>query len=138
VALPLRAVLDTNVVVSGLLRRPGSASSRVLDAVASGLIQLLLDERILAEYAEVLVRPRLRLNRSLVAAYLDLVASGAESVAAEQLDLQLPDPDDLMFLEVAVSGGADYLVTDNGSHFVPVRDSHHISVLTPRQCADLL
>jgi predicted nucleic acid-binding protein len=98
----------------------------------------LLDERILAEYAEVLVRPRLRLNRSLVAAYLDLVASSAESVTANHLDLPLPDPHDLMFLEAAVSGGADYLVTGNGSHFVPVRGSHHISVLTPRQCADLL
>jgi predicted nucleic acid-binding protein len=40
-------------------------------------------------------------------------------VASAPLSLPLRDPDDEPFLEIAVSGGADYLVTGNAAHFPP-------------------
>jgi uncharacterized protein len=54
-------VLDTNVLVSGLLnsnRKPG----RIIDLVISGRIRLFYDDRILAEYADVLERPELEID----------------------------------------------------------------------------
>jgi uncharacterized protein len=137
-AAPARVVLDTNVLVSGLLRRHGSPSARILDAAADGIVQVLLDERILEEYAEVLVRPRLGLDPAIVAMFLAQLQSGAEIVTAERLGLELPDPDDLMFLEVAASGAADYLVTGNGKHFIPVRGTHAVAIATPREFVGLL
>ena len=137
-AAPLRVVLDTNVVVSGLLRRYGSPSARILDVAVAGLIQIVLDDRVLAEYAEVLVRPRLGLDRDLVARFLTTLESDADRILAERLDLELPDPDDRMFVEVASSGVADYLVTGNLRHFVPVRGTHTIHILTPREFVELL
>jgi putative PIN family toxin of toxin-antitoxin system len=131
-------VLDTNVVVSGLLRRYGSLSARILDVAVAGLIQIVLDDRVLAEYAEVLVRPRLGLDRDLVARFLTALEGDADRVVAERLDLELPDPDDRMFVEVASSGVADYLVTGNRRHFVPVRGAHAFRILTPREFVDLL
>jgi putative PIN family toxin of toxin-antitoxin system len=131
-------VLDTNVVVSGLLRRQGSPPARILDAVVDNLIQLLLDERILTEYAEVLVRPRLGLQGVTVANWLAQIQSGGEFVTPDRIDLRLADPADHAFVEVAVAGGADYLITGNGKHFAPAQASYSIAVLTPREFIELL
>jgi len=138
VATPLRVVLDTNVVVSGLLRRHASPPVQILDAVAAGLVRLVLDERILAEYAEVLVRPRLGLDPPSVARYLRTIQSDADAIVADALDLELSDPADCKFLEVAASGATDYLVTGNGRHFRPIRGTHHLAIMTPREFVAVL
>ena len=52
------AVVDTNVLVSGLYYS-GSLPGRVLATVQSGLLTPVSDRRILAEYTEVLARPKL-------------------------------------------------------------------------------
>jgi putative PIN family toxin of toxin-antitoxin system len=136
--MPLRIVLDTNVVVSGLLRRHGSPSARILDAVADNLVQVLLDERILTEYADVLVRPRFGLDSVMVAAFLSQLQLGSEYVSATRLSVELPAPDDLMFLEVALTGAADYLITGNGRHFTSARGTHSIAVVNPREFVELV
>ena len=53
------AVVDTNALVSGLYY-PASPPGRVLDAVRSAVLTPVFDQRILAEYAEVLARPKFR------------------------------------------------------------------------------
>ena len=106
--------------------------------MADNLIQLLLDERIPTEYAEVLVRSRLGLHSVTVANWLAQIQSGGEFVTADRIDLRLADPADLAFVEVAVAGGADYLITGNGEHFAPAQASYSIAVLTPREFIELL
>jgi putative PIN family toxin of toxin-antitoxin system len=131
-----RIVLDTNVVVSGALRRHGSPSAQILDAVTDGTVQLLVDERLMAEYEEVLVRPRLHLAAETVRSLMDELRAGAEHIMSQPVAVVLPDPDDTMFLEVAVAGEADYLVTGNGRHFVPTRGAHTMAVIAPREFVD--
>jgi putative PIN family toxin of toxin-antitoxin system len=116
----VRLVLDTNVLVSALLS-PRGAPARVLDRIFMGDHVLLLDDRILAEYAEVLARPRFGFAPRDVAALLAWIEAWGEPVAAEPLRIRLADPDDLPFVEVAVTGRADALVTGNPRHF-DVRD----------------
>lgn len=105
-----RIVLDTNVLVSALLK-PLSDSGTILGHIRAERLVLLLDQRILLEYREVLRRPKFNFNAGLVdetIAYLDRFG---EFVVAEPLRLLLPDPDDKPFLEVALSGGADALIS---------------------------
>ncbi len=59
----MRIVVDTNVLVSGLLNPYGSPG-RILDLVLSGRIQVLYDDRILEEYQDVLARPQLAIDLS--------------------------------------------------------------------------
>jgi predicted nucleic acid-binding protein len=82
--------------------------------------------------------PRLGLDPATVAALLGQLHAGAESVAAERQNVELPDPDDVPFLEVAASGAADYLVTGNAKHFVPIRGKHSIAIVSPRDFVALL
>ena len=112
----MRIALDTNVLVSGLLS-PHGPPGRILDAIVLGAVGLLVDDRILREYAEVLTRPRFGFDRVVVLQLVELLAEGAEHVDASGTAVELPDPDDAPFLEVAIAGGADALVTGNARHF---------------------
>jgi len=85
------------------------------------------------------MRPRFGLDRELVVRYLEHTRASSELVVVRAaLAIQLPDPADLKFLEVAVTGLADYLVTGNGKHFVPKRGTHKMQIITPRDLIDLL
>ncbi len=126
----MRVVIDTNVVVSGALN-PHGPPGRIVNALLSETITVLHDDRILSEYREVLLRPAFGLSRSDVEGLLDFVESAGEHVSPEPLKVVLPDPNDLPFLEVATSGGADALITGNIKHFKPRRGQHGVLVTTP-------
>lgn len=126
----MKIVLDTNVLVSALLR-PESIPAQVLDLVLSRHVQLVLDHRIFAEYREVLSRPEFAFSPAHVSTLLDFVWQSSERILAAPLPLQLPDVDDLMFIEVAVSALADALVTGNTKHF-PANQRHGVRVCNPR------
>jgi len=132
----LRIVLDTNVLVSGLLS-PFGPPGEIVRWVSSGAIVLCLDARLLAEYEEVLARPRFGFDADAVAALLDFVVVRGEMVASEPLRLRLPDPDDEAFLEVAVAGAADALVTGNLDHF-PADRRVRVAVLSPAAFVEAL
>jgi putative PIN family toxin of toxin-antitoxin system len=114
----MKIVPDTNVLVAGLLA-PFGPCGDIVRMVSAGNLTLCLDARILSEYREVLERPKFDFDHDKVAAILDYIEHQGWTVAASPLSLSLPDPDDEPFLEVAVSGGADYLVTGNAAHFPP-------------------
>jgi putative PIN family toxin of toxin-antitoxin system len=128
--LSLRVVVDTNVVVSGLLKSEGSPA-RVLDLVRDlDAATLLIDDRIFEEYREVLARPKFQraIAPTETEAFLAYCSSFGEHVAAARIEAVYPDPDDAPFLEVAVAGRADALVTGNVKHF-PTRSG--LRVLAP-------
>jgi len=127
----LKIVLDTNVLVSALLR-PDSLPARVLDLVLSRQVTLALDHRIFNEYQDVLFRPEFALPRNYVDDLLEFLWWSSEKVQAVTLPIRLPDPNDVMFIEVAVAALAKALVTGNLKHFPPSQ-RHGIRVLSPRQ-----
>ncbi len=128
----MRVVLDTNVLVSGLLNPHGSPG-RVLDLAVAGALVLLYDDRILAEYREVLSRARFGFSAVDVSTLLAVFEWSGEAVVAGPLEVELPDPDDLPFLEVAAAGEADALVTGNPRHFMPTRGKHRVKMLSPAE-----
>ena len=130
----MRAVIDTNVVVSGLIN-PHGAPGRVIDAVLAGVIIPLYDDRILGEYRDVLRRKRFGFDVAVVDAFLDYVECFGEPVIATGAGVTLPDPDDLPFLEVAIAGHADAVITGNGRHFVPLAGHHQVRICAPAEVA---
>lgn len=126
----MRVVVDTNVMVSGVLN-PHGAPGRVVDAILSETVTVLYDDRIVSEYHDVLSRPVFGFPRSDVETLLNFVVTAGEHVIAQPLSLVLPDASDLPFLEVATSGYADALVTGNAKHFKPRRGQHSVLITTP-------
>jgi len=113
---PPTLVLDTNVLVSGLLN-PHGAPGRLVDLLVAGDLTIAYDDRILAEYREVLARPAFPFEPRDVAGVLRTLSSQGLPVVPRPLSVDLPDPDDLPFLEVAVTAGVDALVSGNLRHF---------------------
>ena len=127
----MKIVLDTNVLVAGLLS-PFGSPAQVLQLLLTGKLRLCYDTRTLAEYREVLARPKFGFDRELTNAVLDYLEQTGELTAATPWPLELPDPDDAVFLEVAAAGRAAYVVTGNLRHF-PSRKRRGLKVVTPGQ-----
>lgn len=115
----MKIVLDTNILVSGLLQPQGNPA-QVLGLVLSGAIQACHDGRILAEYAGVLARPHFKFDAKRVDEVLNKIRTDGLAIdAREESGLGLPDADDEPFLAVALASSADFLVTGNLSDYPP-------------------
>ena len=122
-----RIVLDTNVLVAGLLT-PFGATARLIDALIAGEAVICYDSRILIKYRQVLERPKFGFDSDTAIELVnDLEYSGIR-IVAPPLALTLPAPDDAMFIEVALAGHVDYLVTSNLRHFPAKSRSGELSI----------
>jgi len=114
--LPLRLVIDTNVLISAALNPAGLQRTVLLLAVTKPA-RLYVSRTIMEEYGLVLARPGLGIRKGLRQQLLQLIKNRSYTVATtRRLDVT-SDPEDNIFLECADAAGADYLVTGNRRHF---------------------
>ncbi len=130
----MKIVLDTNVLVSGLLT-PFGSSGEIVRMVCAGILILQYDSRILLEYKEVLYRPKFQFNKEHVDTLLAYVAQNGQLIMAGPLKKRLPDPDAEAFLEIAVAGEAECLITGNKHHF-PQASRQGVKILSPTEFID--
>jgi putative PIN family toxin of toxin-antitoxin system len=114
--IPLRLVIDTNVVVSAALKLEGLQRTVVLLAMTKPALWYV-SNAIVSEYAMVLARPELKIRRSLRQQLLQLIKNHTRVVSPSRLAQVTSDPADNMFVECADAARADYLVTGNQRHF---------------------
>jgi putative PIN family toxin of toxin-antitoxin system len=127
----MKIVIDTNVLVSGLLN-PFGTSGEIVRMVSVGKLVLQYDSRILLEYEEVLYRPKFQFNSEHIDLLLDYIKKNGQVVSTSPLKKSLPDPDDEPFLEVAIGGFAEFLVTGNKVHYPPkLREG--IKIISPSE-----
>ena len=131
----MRVVIDTNVLVSGLLS-PFGPPGVIVGLIAAGRLRPCYDARILAENNEVLRRPAFPFRGNEVTALMAQICAGGELITAEPLPVRLPDPDDEPFLEVAASAIVEFLVTGNLKHF-PRDRLQGVRVVSPRKFLDV-
>ena len=118
------AVVDTNVIVAALLtKNRDSATLQVVNAVLDGTIIPLYHQEILAEYKEVLCRPKFHLQESTIQFVLRAITQYGVEVFPQPSGEIFVDMDDLIFYEVALEKHDDnaYLVTGNQQHY-PIKD----------------
>lgn len=127
----MRVVVDTNVLVSGLITSQGSSAS-IVNLILEGQLQPLTNLAIELEYREVLTRGKFHLDPQLVEFVLAHIHSVGERVNAQPVDDALPDPKDRPFLEVALSGWAEVLITGNKKHF-PAKVRKGIKIMGPTE-----
>jgi putative PIN family toxin of toxin-antitoxin system len=114
--IPLRLVLDTNILVSAALN-PDGLQRTVLLLATTKPASLFISSPIFAEYRSVLSRPELGIRRGLRQQLLQLIRNTSRVVRPRRVLRVTPDPDNDMFLECADAARADYLVTGNSRHF---------------------
>lgn len=131
----LKAVLDTNVVVSAHLNLEGP-SRIILDLAFSRHFRCFVSEPLLQEYEEVLKRPRFGRNPRDIAKSMRLMRNAATLVIPRRRLKITGDPDDDKVLECALEARVNYVVTGNTRDF-PHR-FQDIRILPPQQFLTVL
>jgi putative PIN family toxin of toxin-antitoxin system len=114
--LPLRLVIDTNVLASAALKPEGLQRTAVVLAVTKPA-RFYVSHPILEDYAAVLSRSELDIRKGIRQQLLQLVKNHSYIVSPSRRLEVAGDPDDNMFLECADTARADYLITGNQRHF---------------------
>lgn len=112
----LRIVTDTNALVSAALQiyrnHPNAPSAKLFQLIATRDVVLVASTQTLYEIADKLGAPRLGLPANFIIDFMDILANASEIVSIRGLDMGCKDdPDDNMFIETAVNGRVDYLIT---------------------------
>ena len=113
----MRVVLDTNVVVSAFLSPQGKPAAILRMALSHGL-DMCVNTAILAEYEQVLCRPKFtgRISPTLIQRFFEIVYTLGTKVDCAPSHISLPDEDDRKFYDTAKAAGA-ILVTGNKKHY---------------------
>jgi uncharacterized protein len=128
----LRAVIDTNVLVSAVLL-PSSVPRQAVD-LATEAGKLLLSEATLAELDEVLRRPKFDkyVPEKLRIEFLVGLVYRAEIVEVHQQPAQCRDPKNQKFLDLAYSGNASDLVSGDND-LLEMHSAQGVAIVTPQE-----
>jgi uncharacterized protein len=133
--LPLRLVIDTNVLISAAIKPAGLQRTVFLLAITKPA-RLYVSRPILEEYSEVLSCPELRIRKGLRQQLLQLIKNHVYTVAPTRSLEVTSDPEDNIFVECADAARADYLVTGNQKHFPKFWKK--TKIITPREFISLV
>ena len=136
-----RAVLDANVMVSGILI-PGGTPGAVIAAWREQRFLLITSLAILTEIERVLSSPKIARRHGLshprLHAFLEELAYFSLQTPGElRLTVVKADPDDDRHLEAAVEGNAEYLVSAD-QHLLELGEHRGIRILTARAFLEVL
>jgi putative PIN family toxin of toxin-antitoxin system len=133
--IPLRLVIDTDILVSAALKPDGLERSVLLLAITKPA-RLYVTGAILAEYRDVLARPELKIRGGLQQQLLQLIRNHAQLVKPGRPLQVAKDPGGDKFLECADAARGDYLVTGNQRRFP--KFWKQTKVVTSREFVDLV
>lgn len=122
-------VIDTNVIVSGLLKASGNPAA-IVNYLLSGRIRAAYDIRIISEYREVLRRPRFNFKISDTDNFINFIEGEGLLIYPEPLKISLPDPGDLPFIETAAAIKSKTLVTGNSKDY-PNAGNISVNIVSP-------
>ena len=141
---PPKVVVDTNILVSGLMALR-SSPHQLIKAWQAGEFVMVISSVLFDEYSRVLARPKfvdaLGLDRAEIAELLAAIQTRAKDVpVAAKIPVAVRDPKDEMVLATAVGGDADYLVTGDDD-LLALRDDPRLGklkIVTVREFLEVL
>jgi uncharacterized protein len=126
----MRVVIDTNIIVSAYL---GGALETIIVAWKVGKFTLLVSNDIADEYHRVLKRPKFRIAYTELDDFFALLLDQAEFViSSETVNAITADPTDNKFLEAALAGKADLIVSGD-SHLLALKGFRSIPIVTAQE-----
>jgi len=126
----MRVVVDTNIIVSAYL---GGTLEGIIIAWKSGKFTLVVSKEIAEEYLDVLRRPKFKISKTEVDDFAALLLDRAEFVIPlEALNIVEDDPTDNKFIEAAIAGKANLIVSGD-THLLEIKSFQKIQVVTARE-----
>jgi putative PIN family toxin of toxin-antitoxin system len=130
-----RVVLDTNIVISSAL---GGTLVLVLEKWDEKKFTVVVTTDVVSEYFEVLNRPKFNLKQETIDKITRYIYQFSEFVVPEeQIRFIEDDPKDDKFLEAAIAGKVDFIVSGD-NHLLALKEFRSIPILSGREFLDWL
>ncbi|MFN8414103.1 MAG: putative toxin-antitoxin system toxin component, PIN family [Anaerolineales bacterium] len=130
-----RVVLDTNIVISSVL---GGALVLILERWNDGKFTVIVTSDVLGEYFEVLNRPKFNLKQETIDKIARYLYQFSEFVVPEErIQFVEADPKDDKFLEAAIAGKVDFIVSGD-HHLLALKEFNSIPIISGREFVDWL
>ncbi len=131
----MRVVLDTNIFISAVL---GGKLSVIIDEWRAGKFKLIVSEAVAREYLDVINRPKFKIPPVEILTVTEYLLQNAEFVTpSEEVVVIVIDPTDNKFLEAAIAGKVNYIVSGD-VHVLGLGSFRDIPIITARDFLELL
>jgi len=132
----MRIVLDTNVLISALAF-PGSKPDQILYRIRRGETELFISPFILSELDRVL-REKFRFTKKEAGVRVNAIRAIAHLITpTERITVMTANDDDNRILECVAAAQAEFLVTGDKEHLLPLGSYRGTKIVTPAQFLDL-
>ena len=126
----MRIVLDTNIFISAVL---GERLGVIVDEWKAGKFTLIITDAIAREYLDVINRPKFKIPENEIITTTDYLLQTAEFVTTqEEISVIIADPTDNKFLEAAVAGKANLIVSGD-RHLLELKSFREVPIITARE-----
>ncbi|MBS3100545.1 putative toxin-antitoxin system toxin component, PIN family [Candidatus Woesearchaeota archaeon] len=124
-------VLDTNVFISGIFWK--GSSNKVLTDWRNGKFTLVTSLEAVSEIIKVLKDFKIKLSDDMIKEWVDLIVRNSIIVEPkEKISIIKDDSKDNIFIETAVAGSVDYIVSQD-NHLLKLREFRGIKIITPEE-----
>jgi hypothetical protein len=127
----MKVVIDTNVLISGIFWK--GQPNKVLNIWREGKITPVVSADMLSEFTKVMNDFKIRLPQDLIREWINMILKNSIWVEPkEKLDVVKDDPEDNMFLEAAVAGDAEYIISQD-KHLLKLKSYSRIRIVKPEE-----
>ena len=127
----MKVVLDTNIFISGIFWK--GSSNRIITRWKEGKFTLVTSLEAVSEIIKVLKDFKIKLSDDMVKEWVDLIVRNSIIVEPkEKITIVKDDPKDNIFIETAVAGNVDYIVSQD-NHLLKLREFRGIKIIMPEE-----
>ena len=127
----MKVVLDTNIFISGIFWK--GSSDKVITNWREGKFTLVTSLEAVSEIIKVLKDFKIKLSDEMIKEWVDLIVRNSMIVEPkEKIDAVKDDPKDNIFIETAVAGNVDYIVSQD-NHLLKLKEFRGIKIITPEE-----
>ena len=127
----MKVVLDTNIFISGIFWK--GSSNRVINNWREGKFILVTSLEAVSEIIKILKDFKIKLSDEMIKEWVDLIVRNSMIVEPkEKIVIVKDDPKDDIFIETAVAGNADYIVSQD-NHLLKLKEFRKIKIITPEE-----
>jgi putative PIN family toxin of toxin-antitoxin system len=127
----MKVVIDTNVLISGIFWK--GQPNKVLSQWKQGKITPVVSADMISEFTRVMNDFKIQLPQSMIRQWTNLILRNSIMVEPkEKISVVKDDPDDNMFIEAAVAGDAEYIISQD-KHLLKLKSCKGIKIVKPEE-----
>ena len=132
----MRIVLDTNIFISGIFW--SGDSEKILFDWGNGKYKLIISTEIIREIVETLMDFKIQIPTNMLLLWISILSMNSNIVEPqEEINVVKEDADDNKFIEAAIEGNANYIITQD-KHLLKIKEFRGIKILTPKEFLDAI